>query len=137
VVFGGNGLRLVLGKGCMSEIGIQVSYSSSFLGIQHSQRSSLKCHIISESCRRAHSFSVMPLFLLKASQGILQAKIVIKKNCRRNGLLAFIIATEKINSSIDYFKYIPRNLFFLQKALVHGMDNSHIWVGIRIEPRSV
>jgi hypothetical protein len=41
-VFGGNGLRLVLGKGSMSEIGIQVSYSSSFLGIQHSQRSSLK-----------------------------------------------------------------------------------------------
>ena len=94
MVFGGNGLRLVFGSGFISVIGIQVSYSSSFLGRQHRQRFLLKSQIISASCSRAHSFSVMPLFLLKASQGTLQAKTVMKKNCSRNGLLAFIIATE-------------------------------------------
>ena len=54
------------------------------------------------------------LVFAKSQPGILQAKIVMINNCRRNSLLAFIIATEKINSNIDYFKYIPGNIFFFQ-----------------------
>jgi len=69
VVFGGKGFRWLLDKGAMSEIGIQVSYSSAFLGTQHSQRSSLKCHMISASCSRAHSFSVMVLVESPAKTG--------------------------------------------------------------------
>ncbi len=54
----GNGLRFVLGSGCISLMGTQDSYSSLLLGVQHSQRYWLKSQIISAAGRRAHAASV-------------------------------------------------------------------------------
>jgi hypothetical protein len=59
-VDGGNGLILVLGRGFISVIGKQVSYSFSFLISQHIQLNLFRSHTISASSSRAHSFSVIP-----------------------------------------------------------------------------
>lgn len=104
-VSGGKGLRLVLGSGSMSEIGIQDSYSCSFLGIQQSQRYSLKCHIISAFLSRVHSFSVMVLVCSPAMTcGLKYIDIPYKKPIR-HGLIIFISAIEVEFSNSRYLSF--------------------------------